>query len=64
MLQAPVFDSVSFDPFSLQQDGFPAAEVYVSGSEVVEALMIAPMVVMLDEVGDLGLEIARQEVVL
>ena len=27
MLQAPVFECLSFDPFSLQQDGLPAAEV-------------------------------------
>ena len=41
MLQGPVFDGLSFDPFSLQQDGLAASEVDVGGSEIVEALMIA-----------------------
>ena len=64
MLQASQFDSPSLDPFSLQQDGLAAAEVDVGGREIVEALMIAAMVVALDEGGDLGFEIARKEVVL
>ena len=31
MLQAPVFDGLSLDPFSLQQDGLAAPEVDVGG---------------------------------
>ena len=64
MLQAPQFDCLSLDPFSLQQDGLAAPEVDVGGGEIVEAFVIAPMVVALDEGCDLGLEIAWQEVVL
>ena len=63
MLQAPLFDGLSLDPFSLQQDGLAAPEVNVGGGKIVEALVVAPMVVVLDEGGDLGFEIARQEVV-
>ena len=64
MLQAPLFDGLSLDPFSLQQDGLAASEVDVGGGEIVEALVIAAVVVVLDEGRDLGFEIARQEVVL
>ena len=44
MLQAPEFDGLSLDPFSLQQDGWAASEVDVSRCEIAEALVIAPMV--------------------
>jgi hypothetical protein len=64
MLQAPLFDGLSLDPFSLQQNGLPAPEVDVGGGEVVEALVLAPVIVVLDEGRDLGFEIAGQEVAL
>ena len=32
MLQAPLFDGRSLDPFSLQQDGLAASKVDVGGS--------------------------------
>ena len=64
MLQAPQFDGPSLDPFSLQQDGLAAPEVDVGRRKIVEALVIAPMIVALDEGCDLGFEIAGQEVVL
>ena len=41
MQQAPLFDGLSLDPFSLQQDGLAASEVDVGGREIVEALVIA-----------------------
>ena len=63
MLQAPIFDSLSFDPFALLDDGFCPAEVGVGGRDVVQALVIALMVVMLDERIDLLFKVARQEVV-
>lgn len=44
---------LSFDPFSLADDGFGSAEVDVCGRYVVEALMITLMIVMLDERFDL-----------
>ncbi len=64
MLQASLVDGVAFNPFSLQQNGLTASEVDVGRSEIVEALVIAPMVVALDEGGNLGFEIAGQEVIL
>lgn len=64
MLQAPHFDGPSLDPFSLQQDGLASAEVDVGGCEIVEALVVSPMIITVDEGCDLGFEIARQEVVL
>ena len=63
MLQAPLFDRLSFDPFSLQQDGLAAPEVDVGWGEIVEALVVAPVIVVLNEGGDLPVEIAGQEVV-
>ena len=47
VLQAPMLDSLAFDPFALFDDGFGPAEVGVGGRYVVEALVIAPVVVML-----------------
>ena len=64
MLQAPHFDGPSLDPFSLQQDGLAAPEVDVGGCEIVEALVIAAMIVSLDKGSDLGIEIAWEKVVL
>ena len=43
MLQAPIFDSPSFDPFTLLDDGLRPAEVGVGGRYVVQALVIALM---------------------
>ncbi len=48
MLQAPIFDSLSFDPFTLLDDGLRPAEVGIGRCDVVQALVIALMVVMLD----------------
>jgi hypothetical protein len=58
VLQAPIFDSLSFDPFALLDDGFCPAEVGVGGRDVVQALVIALMVVMLDERFDLLFKVA------
>ena len=57
------FDSLSFDPFALFDDGLLPAEVGVGGCDVVEALVVTLMVVMLDERVDLALKVAGQEVV-
>ena len=59
MLQAPMFDSLSLDPFTLFYDGLGPAEVGVGGCDVVEALVVAAMVVVLDERFDLGLDAAN-----
>ena len=64
MLQSAVCDGLSFDPFSFCQDGEPTSEVDVGRGEIVDALVVAAVVVVGDEGFDLGLEIAGQEVVL
>ena len=64
MLQAPQFDGLSLDPFTLLHDDGGAAEVGIGRGQVVEALVVSLVNVVLDEGLDLGLEIARQEVVL
>jgi len=63
VLQAPMFDGLSFDPFTLFDDGCGPAEVGGGGSHVVPALVVALVVIVLDERLDLGLEPAGQEVV-
>jgi hypothetical protein len=63
VLQATICDCLAFDPFAFEENGLSAPEVDVSRSEIVEALVIARMVVVLDEGGDLAFEIAGQVVV-
>ena len=63
VLQAPIFEGLSFDPFTLFEDGRRPAEVGVGGRHVVQALVVALVVVVLDEGLDLGLEVAGQDVV-
>ena len=63
MLQAPIFDGLSFDPFSSLDDGRSPSEVGIGGRHIVEALVVALVVVVLDEGLDLLFEIAGQEVV-
>ena len=64
MKQAALLDGFAFDPFPLQCDDVAAPEVDISGCEIAEALMVAAVVVVIDERRDLLLEIARQEVIL
>ena len=63
MLQAAILDCGSFDPFSFQQDGLSAAEVNVGRRDIVQALVIAAMVVVIDEGVDSGFQVAGQIVV-
>ena len=63
MKQAPGFDGRSFDPFSLFQNGFTAPEVDIGWGEVLQALVIASLVVVLNERVDLLAEITGQVVV-
>ena len=63
VLQAPMFDGLSFDPFALFDDGLGSPEVGVGRRHIVQALVIPPVVVMLDERLDLAFEITGQEVV-
>ena len=64
MKQAPGFDGLPFDPFSLLQDGLAASEVDIGRSKVLQALVVAPVIVMIDEGVDLQPEITGQVVVL
>ena len=63
VLQAPIFDGLSFDPFALFDDGCSSAEVGISWGHVFQALVVAPVIVVLDEGLDLGLKVAGQEVI-
>ena len=56
--QASVLDSLSFDPFSFQQDGLTAPEVDISRGEIGDGRAVSQVVVVGDEGGDLRLEIA------
>jgi hypothetical protein len=56
MLQATVSDGGKLDAFAFCEDRLRSAEVDVSRREVVDALMIADVIVVLDEGGDLPFE--------
>ncbi len=49
----------SFEALSLSEDVIGSAEVDIGRSQVFEALVIAPVIVVLDEVPDLRLEITK-----
>ncbi|ARS29433.1 hypothetical protein KC8_19360 [Sphingomonas sp. KC8] len=57
VLQAPMFDGLSLDPFTPFDDGSCPAEVGVSGRYVVQALVVRLVVVVLDEGLELDLEV-------
>ncbi len=63
MLQARMFDGLSFDPFALLDDGAGPGQVGIGGRHVAQSLVVATVVVLLDERLDLAFEITRQEVV-
>jgi hypothetical protein len=46
VLQATVCDCLALDPFAFEEDGLGAPEVDVGRGKIVEALVIAGMVVM------------------
>jgi hypothetical protein len=62
--QAPRFDGLPFESFSLFQNGLTAPEVDVGRGEVKQALVVAAVVVMLDEGVDLLPGIAGQVAIL
>ena len=64
VLQAPMFDGLPFDPFAQLDDGLGPAEVGIGGRHVVQALVVAPVIVVLDERRDPAFEVSGQEVVL
>ena len=64
MLQAAVCDGCTLDAFTLGKDYLGPVEVDVSRREVVQAFVIADVVIVLDEGFDLPFEIAGQVIVL
>ena len=58
-MQASRLECLSFDPLSLFQNGFVASEVDVCGCDVVDALVIALVIVVVDEGFDLSFEVTR-----
>ena len=64
VLQAPMFDGLAFDAFPFCEELFGPAEVGTRRGHISQALVVALMIIVLDEGADLGLEVPRQEVVL
>ena len=48
MHQAAVLGGSALDALTLQQDGLPPAEINISRGQVVQALVVAPVVIVLD----------------
>ena len=63
MLQAPLADCQCLDLRSLPQNCFVAAEVNVGGYDIVQALVVALVVVILDEGPDLAFKVAGEVVI-
>ena len=63
MLQAAILDCLFLDLFPFSENVFVTSEVDVCRSDVVQALVIAVVVVVIDEDTDLLLQIAWQVVV-
>ena len=63
MKQAPGIDGLPFDRFSLLKDVLAATEVDVGRCEVLQAFVVAPIVIVRDEGAVLSAEIAKPVVV-
>ena len=59
-----MLDGLSLDALAFLQDSLTAAEVDIGRGEIVQALVVAPVVVVVDEGLDLSVELAGQVVVL
>lgn len=55
VLQAPMLDGLSLDPFSLFDDGSGPADISIGGRHVTQALVITLVIVVLDAGLDLAL---------
>ena len=64
VMQASAFDSLSFDSISLFQDGLAPSEVDIGRGQILDALVIAVVVVVIDEGFNAGLKISGEEVVI
>ncbi len=60
VLQAPGCQGLSFYPVPIGQDGLASAEVDVGGCEVLQAIVGAVVVLVLDKGADLLLQSAWQ----
>jgi hypothetical protein len=47
VLQSSLFDGLALDPFAFEENGAAASEVDVGGGEVLQALVVALVVVTL-----------------
>ena len=56
MEQAPLVDGLALDAFAIEQDGLAVAEVDIGRGQIVQALVVALVVVVGDKGPDLGLE--------
>lgn len=63
MLQASLFHCPSFDLFPFEEDGLATPGIDVGRGEIVQALVIAPMVVVPDKGVDLSFLVTWQKVV-
>ena len=63
MLQAAMFNGLSLDPFSAFNDCRSPTEVGVCGRHIVQALVVALVIVVFYERFDPGLKITGQEVI-
>ena len=63
MHQAAMLDGPALDAHALQQDGLPPAEIDISRGQIVQALVVAPVVILLDECLNIGLKCAWQIVI-
>ena len=63
MLQAALPDCHFLDLFPFSDDGLAPPEIDVGGCDVVQALMVAFVVIVIDEGPDLALEITGQIVI-
>ena len=60
MLQAALSDRLFLDLFPFSENGFIAAKVDVGGCDVVQALVVALVIVVVDEGFNLSFEVIRQ----
>ena len=58
MVQSSLFDGLSFDPFTLKQDGVAASEVDIGRRQVLQTFMVAVVIVVIDEAIDVRFEVA------
>ena len=63
MLQSSFLDRVAFGPFAVVEDGLSSSEVDIGGCQVLQALVVAAEIVVLDEAADVRFEISGQVII-